>query len=760
MLFRSSLWLGCALAALGLVVGCGGSPSDSGSLALELVLADGAEIDRVDWRISGNGMAPMEGSIDTSAQGATASVEVFGLPPGQGYLLEMDATSNDGLTTCEGSMNFNVSVGQVTEAFVMLQCRRAPDSGGVRVETEVNLCGELIKVVVSPLQTSIGNDIDLSAEAVDGDGGPIAYFWSASGGSIANPNSPDTTYTCGQVGQQFVRIQIADSDSCVDEYTVPVRCVDGGGTGGTGGSGPECQTCGIGNDIPFGPTSTATFNCSVMGIPIPIDFALTAVSQGSIVPGDNVITTGFETIIPVDVVNLILALADEATVTDTLGRVATSASPGGVDLRLTPVPCLVCFFRDTPAVVPNDPRTDVYTVTGDSAAFQLNEVTLLLNAAGLPLTLSNVGPNPACAWEGGQPPRVNLGSGGVGGFGGGGTGIGACINEDDAAVYETAEYTNAFGQQFLGIEAPAQAARDCVLGSPALVSDGCGVEVGQVLANNTPTNRNALGRCVDQCTEDQGFPLSEDCLRCYGDTVTCGAAFCPGPCAPSVNTEVCQRCGCEANCFRDFELCTGFLPDGSCDLGPGGSGGGPGGGGTGGDGSCQQTCGVGNEFPDGSPVATADLNCSVMGIPIPLSFNFTALSAGAIADGDNDITAAAQTIIPEDVVDLILALADQATILSTDGGVETSGSPARLSLLLTRTPCEVCFSEGTPVEVTLDPRTETFQVSGGAIDLDLADVTVIIDAAGLQLVLSTIGDDPACAWSGAAPGVTLMEPIP
>ncbi|MEM9726934.1 MAG: hypothetical protein AAF997_00005, partial [Myxococcota bacterium] len=786
---RSLLWPGCVLVAL--LAGCGdaGAPGNSGSLALDLVLADGSEVDRVDWRITGNDMDPMDGSIDTSAPGSTVSLEVFGIPPGEGYLLELDATSNDGGTTCKGEMNFNVAIGQISEVFVMLQCKTTSDAGGVRVEAEVNLCGELIKVVVSPLQTSIGNDIDLSAAAVDEDGDAVSYFWSASGGSIANPNSPNTTFTCGQVGQQFVRIQVSDAEHCVDEWTVPVRCVDGGGTGGTAGSGgasgagggaggtggASCQqTCGVGNPTPSGPTDTGRLNCSVMGIPIPLDFAFTVDPEGPIAPGENVITTAFETEIPPSVVDLILALASEATVTDTFARVSTTVSPSNVDLRLTPVPCLVCFMQGQPLFIPNDPRTDAYIVEGTSAAFELSEVTVGLNASGLPLTLTNAGPDPNCSWQNNSPPLVNFGDGGTGGIGTGGTGgigtggtggigtggtggrVGACLNPQDTEILDDADYTNRFGQRFVGPNAVNIIARDCVLGAPTLVSDGCGQNVAQVLSDNTPENRAALGRCVDQCTADQGIGLSEACLSCYGDTVTCGAAFCPAECAADVNTPTCQACGCQANCFRDFEVCTGFLPDGSCDgFGAGGSGGAGGGTGTGGDGgspACQTTCGLENDLPSGGTVASQDLNCEVMGIPIPLTFNFTAVADGPVQSGNNDITSAAEVVIPNDVVDLLLALADEARVLSTDGGVETSGVPARLSLLLTDTPCDVCFTRGSSIEVALDPRTETFAVSDASIDLGLADVTVVIDVAGLPLVLSNFGDAPNCVWNGAPPG--------
>ncbi|MEM8606610.1 MAG: hypothetical protein AAGF92_05870 [Myxococcota bacterium] len=793
-LVRSSLWLGCWLTSLLFLIGCG-NEGPSGSVALDLVLADGAAIDTVDWRITGNGMAPMEGNIDTSAPGSTVSLEVFGLQAGDDYLLELFASSEDGLTTCKGSVNFSVSVGRVTEVFVMLQCSTEPTSGGVRVETEINLCGELIKVVVAPLRTSIGNDIDLQAEAVDREGDPLEYFWSASGGSIANPSSPDTTYTCGQEGQQFVRIQVSDADHCVDEWTVPVTCVDrggtggtGGGTGGSGGTGgfagtggsAGCEsTCGTFNEFPNGgPVDGGFLDCDVMGIPIPLEFDLTAISQQPIAPGQSEITSAFQTIIPASVVNLILALADSVDVTDTLGFVFTTAQPSPIAIGLSPVPCLVCFQPDVPVVVTNDPNTTEFFITGTSIDLELTEVTVSLNAAGLPLTLTTDGPDPNCVWQG-PPPRVSLGSGGTGGVGGtggtGGTGgsvgMGLCTDSADSAALENAEYTNDDGDTFFGDAAVAEIANDCVLGATTLVSDGCGSEAALVIGNNSEENRAALAACVEDCILEQGIDLSSGCLSCYGDTVSCTTAFCIGPCAASTSAPGCIQCQCDNNCFQDFDVCSGLPSGNECNGGTGGSGGtgavggtaGSGGvGGTGGFGGspgCQQTCGIGNEFPSGSTVESRGFECAVMGIPIPLSFNFTALAADPIASGNNDITLAAQTVIPEDVVDLILALADSATITNTTGSVDTSGLPSRLSLILTDVPCEVCFFPGTPVEVTIDPRTETFSVSDGSISLDLSEVTVIIDAGGLELVLSNVGADPNCTWDGGSPpSITLGAP--
>ncbi len=67
----------------------------------------------------------MSGDIDVSAPGSTASVEVFGLPPGEmDYTVALTATSSDEAVTCEGSAPFNVEVGQTTNVMVMLNCKQ------------------------------------------------------------------------------------------------------------------------------------------------------------------------------------------------------------------------------------------------------------------------------------------------------------------------------------------------------------------------------------------------------------------------------------------------------------------------------------------------------------------------------------------------------------------------------------------------------------------------------------------------------------
>ena len=227
---RSSSWIGLFCAATLSFAGCSGEPTsgESGSLNVNLDLEGDVKINQVDWEITGNGMEPMSGTINTSVLGATASVEVFGLPPGTDYLITMTATSADGETSCGGSAEFDVEVGVSTNVMVMLNCKPPRDLGGVRVNGKFNICADLVKVVVSPLQTSVGNDIDLAAAGNDYEGDDFEFLWEATGGSIDDPSAAETFYTCEEVGNHEVRVIVSDDgfNDCMCDWTVAITCVD------------------------------------------------------------------------------------------------------------------------------------------------------------------------------------------------------------------------------------------------------------------------------------------------------------------------------------------------------------------------------------------------------------------------------------------------------------------------------------------------------------------------------------------------------
>jgi len=212
---------------------------NTGSLSLQLVLDNGAEINQVAWEITREGMEPMSGTIDTSAPGATASVEVFGLEGGDGYTITMTAVATDEQTSCKGEADFSVTVGEATDLMVVLRCQAPPRFGAVRVNGKFNICAELTKMIVSPLQTSVGSEIDLSASGEDNEGDEVAFRWTSMGGSIADDGAAETTFTCETEGEGAVTVEVSDDgfDHCLSGWTVPVTCVGDGGTGGAGGMG-------------------------------------------------------------------------------------------------------------------------------------------------------------------------------------------------------------------------------------------------------------------------------------------------------------------------------------------------------------------------------------------------------------------------------------------------------------------------------------------------------------------------------------------
>jgi len=213
------------LAAAFSVSGCGSSEPQaepSGSLTMNLELPGNVTIDEVTYAISGNGIAPIGGVIDTSGSGTAVSFSVSVLA-GQGYLLELSAISTDNERSCRGSAPFDITAGQTTSILVGLSCRR---TGDVQVNGDFNHCAEVTQPYASPQQTPIGDMIDLGVLGVDEENDPIEYVWTGSGGTFSTPTASTTTYTCDAVGTHTVSIVLSDDgfSKCTEGWTTTVVC--------------------------------------------------------------------------------------------------------------------------------------------------------------------------------------------------------------------------------------------------------------------------------------------------------------------------------------------------------------------------------------------------------------------------------------------------------------------------------------------------------------------------------------------------------
>lgn len=241
-------WVASLLAAALSIAGCSGEGTADtvGSIGVNIDLGgtDSTEtFNEVQWEITTDpgGAVVDNGAINTSQPGTadddqhstTAFFEKFGLLPGD-YIVTLSTTSTDGDTFCTGSAPFSITSDVRTDVFVRLNCQSEERLGAVRVTGDFNRCAELTMVVVSPLQVSVGFDIDVFATADDDEGDSINFVWEATGGTIddpaagsgSDPAESTTFYTCEASGFQTITARVTDDFFmfCEDSWTVEVEC--------------------------------------------------------------------------------------------------------------------------------------------------------------------------------------------------------------------------------------------------------------------------------------------------------------------------------------------------------------------------------------------------------------------------------------------------------------------------------------------------------------------------------------------------------
>lgn len=231
---------------------------DVGTVGLAIKLSNGVNLNKVSYKVTGNGIAPITGDIDTTGQGTTVSVLVQGIPAGMGYLIELTGTSVDGSTVCAGSATFNVEAAKTTAVNVPLQCRAAKTTGSIVVNSSLNACPGFTSIVVAPTSVDVGGTITVGATASDTDAADMLTFaWSAPSGTFAAANQANTTYACTPGGPRELTVKVSDG-KCDDTFTVPVNCVPVSCGNGTVDSGEECDTS--------GPSATCDENCQIIAV--------------------------------------------------------------------------------------------------------------------------------------------------------------------------------------------------------------------------------------------------------------------------------------------------------------------------------------------------------------------------------------------------------------------------------------------------------------------------------------------------------------
>jgi len=242
---RAALLAAAVITAGTAFVNCSKKQTDDdvGSVSLALTLSPGVIVNTVTYTISGNGITPLTGSIDVS-MATTATAFVSGVPAGNNYLITMHAVSTDGMTTCDGQTNFNVTAGATAMANVILQCRGpGRTTGQVAINGRLDNCPFITGVSANKLTAPVGGAITIGVTATDFDTtDTIVYSWTsapAATGSLGSASSASTTFTCNAVGSAQLSIAITDG-VCGDQVmnAIPITCTPATtGTGGTAGAG-------------------------------------------------------------------------------------------------------------------------------------------------------------------------------------------------------------------------------------------------------------------------------------------------------------------------------------------------------------------------------------------------------------------------------------------------------------------------------------------------------------------------------------------
>ena len=236
-----------ALVVAGLSVAlaaCGGEEPQGGvgSARLNLALPDGSEILSVSWVLTGGALSePRIGAIDVADADDTITAFIGGIPVGSGYNIGVSGLTSDGVT-CAADANFDIpSAGATVAVSLTLNCGAGDsrDDGDLVLDVQINAC-PTVDVLVSPMDVSVGNTMDLDADAEDVNGDTLTYQWSATAGTIDTPDDHHAHYTCTLAGPVTLTLEVDDGNDCDVIRQIDVTCrPDGGGADGDADGIPD-----------------------------------------------------------------------------------------------------------------------------------------------------------------------------------------------------------------------------------------------------------------------------------------------------------------------------------------------------------------------------------------------------------------------------------------------------------------------------------------------------------------------------------------
>jgi len=200
----------------------------------------------------------------------------------------------------------------------------------------------------------------------------------------------------------------------------------------------------------------------------------------------------------------------------------------------------------------------------------------------------------------------------------------------------------------------------------------------------------------------------------------------------------------------------------SSTAGTGGTGGTAGGGGSGGTEPPPPACDSGplTETAD-TMVGEGALAC-VATLPFDLTIKLAATPKAAIAEGANDFDLQVEVTIDATTVNTVVGLAQEVTVnssISTVNATAGDSDPTPFDVVDAVVPCTLALvrDQDATMVTTISANSWTLD-DGGTLTLTLEAVTQLVNAVGIDVELTTEGDEPSCDFVGDKPSVSFSLP--
>ncbi|HVW24741.1 MAG TPA: hypothetical protein VHC69_05195 [Polyangiaceae bacterium] len=221
-------WIGLGCSALALTAcgqgGSGGDERSAGAAGQALEVAPGVTVTSATYRVTNPDGFSSAGTVSVG-DSPDVAVPLAGLPPDDGFVIDLAATASDNMTVCMGMTEFDAPADGSTTVVVHLTC--GVPTGAVQITGTTNVCPVVDALQALPTETRVGGRMSLTATAHDSDDGPnpLSYQWLANGHAINGQTTPNLTFTCTSAGNVSISISVSDGDpACNDSSSVTLMC--------------------------------------------------------------------------------------------------------------------------------------------------------------------------------------------------------------------------------------------------------------------------------------------------------------------------------------------------------------------------------------------------------------------------------------------------------------------------------------------------------------------------------------------------------